>query len=530
MESGFDPRCPVLDCGATWKPDRYRRPLMTMLWPAYEYQVVLPEPRERKINIFQKHIIGLTLAGVTSAELIGRYLNLDPDLAAFILLELRGMGMLDDDYELTQAGQRIIDEERQSQEPKMTVGRVYQDPWTGKLWPRFLSENRAARLDAVFLEEGRVRLRQGTVGNSHIRDAIVVRPDDDARPRKLEPREVFQAWIEHQNARIEYEQIRRGRLDDDDDKDDDLAGVVAETWVDRIAQIGAEPMPVWLTTYAFVPQEVTRGAYWRACDPFGLGPSDEMSERIDGLRDRDPLLRSEIAKITGQDLNADYVNINQMMALIHAEATRRVEDELTVAIRNYERLFRAAIHMESLLTEAAHMEPSLRGLRLMEVVNRAQVVLELIFDELRRVHRTDRCWEDQGLLDNGMEHNAAVFRAIAKKLGFEKPPDTIVFVRLGKIIRAAKHGDQSINPRLLAALLAAHRDRTHPLWSAARVLPDMLARIARVAELRNEAGGAHAGTGDVALELEQVQDAVKSVYRIVRTLLPETRESRVQPS
>jgi hypothetical protein len=152
MESDFDSRCPALDCGATWRPEKYRRQtLLHILWPAYEYQVIVPEPRERRINIFQKHIISLTLSGVKSADQIAGYLAIDPELAAFILLELRGLGLLDEAYELTRPGKALLDEERQSQQPKMTVGRVYQDPWTGKLWPRFLSERRASRLDATFL-------------------------------------------------------------------------------------------------------------------------------------------------------------------------------------------------------------------------------------------------------------------------------------------------------------------------------------------------------------------------------------------
>ena len=521
MACAFHERSPVLDFGATWKPGRYREPLLTLLWPAFEYQVVVPVPRERRINVLQKHIIGLTLCGIRSAEKISEYLALELDLVKIISRELQETGLLDSGFALTPAGRAVLDEERAYEQPKMTVGRVYQDPWTGKPWPRFLSEERATRINAKFLAEGRVQLIQGTVGSTKIREALVVRPESNPHRPELKPRDVLQAFLEHRKA---IDERGAGRSSREAEGVEDLE---ADDWVERIAQVGHEPTAVWLTTYAFVPQDVEHGALWMACDPFGLGVSLEMREQLDRRRAHDRGLRAEIARISGRPAEECYMTYSEMLALIHGEATVRVEDELTIAIRNYERIFEAAIRMESNLIEADRATGDVRTLKLQEVVTRAQVVIEQAFEALRTIHKTDRCYDGQGLVHNDVEHNADMFRQMAGKVGFHRPPDSVVRVRLGKIMRAANSGEESVNPRFLAALLVAHREPRHPLWKAARTFPDMLSHIAEVSELRNKAGGAGAGTGEFSLDMERVRQTVRTVYRIIRALLPDTGEYQV---
>jgi hypothetical protein len=149
------------------------------LWPALMYRVVAPEVRDRELNVFQKAVLGMCRAGTTNVQRIGDRLHIHPDLAALIYLELQERGLLGSNGLPTEKGRELFEEETLDAR-RMVTGHVFQDPWSGDLWPRFVE-----KLDYVELQQnpnGFPDLVLGSKGKPRRERAFMVLPGDLAIP------------------------------------------------------------------------------------------------------------------------------------------------------------------------------------------------------------------------------------------------------------------------------------------------------------------------------------------------------------
>ncbi|MBP9825981.1 MAG: hypothetical protein KBF21_17265, partial [Thermoanaerobaculia bacterium] len=148
----FGPRLPA---GVRYSQRKF------LLWPALMYRVVAPEVRPRRVNILQKAVLGMCRAGITFPPRIGEKLRIHADLATLILSELLQRGLIKPDGLPTPAGNEVFEDEALDMRPPVT-GHVFQDPWSGDLWPRFVQRLDYAELDRR--ENGFPDLILGTKG------------------------------------------------------------------------------------------------------------------------------------------------------------------------------------------------------------------------------------------------------------------------------------------------------------------------------------------------------------------------------
>src|SRR5690349_7463447 len=143
----FRRETPVLHFGPRLPKDMRWSERRFVLWPALMYRVVAPEVRDRQLNVLQKTVLGMCRAGVTTVDRIGARLHIHPDLAELVALELHRRGLLGTNGLPTDKGHELFEVET-LEASRMVAGHVFQDPWTGDLWPRFI-EN----LDYVELQQ-----------------------------------------------------------------------------------------------------------------------------------------------------------------------------------------------------------------------------------------------------------------------------------------------------------------------------------------------------------------------------------------
>ncbi|MCY1083022.1 hypothetical protein [Archangium lansingense] len=86
------------------------------------------------------------------------------------------------------------------------------------------------------------------------------------------------------------------------------------------------------------------------------------------------------------------------------------------------------------------------------------------------------------------------------------------------MVWAAREGGQSLRPHLLAALMTASMDGTHPLHAAARTTPELLERLDTLATVR-DTSAAHARRRPAPpLTVEQRLSVISAVYEAVEAL------------
>ena len=192
MGFSFTPENPVLYFGprhhARWASREF------LLWPAWAYRVVAPQIRRRSLNVLQRAVLGLCRAGSFKATGISADLSIHVDLAAFVLRELSDLGYLDKAGCPNARGMKVLVDDA-IETHKMLAGYVFQDPWRGDLWPRFVEQLDYCELD--YNSNGFPTLVLGTVGRPKRWPAFTVLPKVGVAPAMPSPSSIVEAVSRH---------------------------------------------------------------------------------------------------------------------------------------------------------------------------------------------------------------------------------------------------------------------------------------------------------------------------------------------
>lgn len=481
--ASFDKHTPVLrlthgkDPKARW-----------VLWPVFAWRVVVPIPKQRTLNMFQRAALGLARAGVCRVVDVAERLMIAPDLVGLVTQELRSMGMLDHAGAPTKRGLEALDDIEQDPPDDARVGHVLSDPFTGKLWPRFLAGD-LPLADVEADEEGRPILLSGSAGDPWKDRTFGVLPGSRDRVLMARPsaREVLRA------ARRD----RRQRDFDDSDDDRDVPRVQRVSFVDERTQ----PYLLALRVRRHPSGD------WMVDDPFGHGEAMDLRARLEERLDTQAGLRKWLAPLIGSDTSSPTV------AQLQREAAWKVEERLTLAIRQHDPVHERLVAMQRALLEASVDDAPLD--KWDDVLVKAQRAVERVLHTVHGVLRDVTSPLYTALAESDRALNRKHLDAIAVELGFKAPlPETLSSVRRGKVQHAEQGMSGSLRPLLVLALLAAGRDDGHPLHRAAGSHPDLLHRMDALASARDRA--AHDGA---ETWLKQVDHHVETTFIAVETFL-----------
>jgi hypothetical protein len=501
MAAAFEKRTPILCYG----PRAHVRPgeRRFLLWPAWMFRVLAPRRHQHSLNILQRAVLGLCRAGIHRAEDVGARLEIARELAAHVLRGLIEQNAIGLDGVPTESGLSLLENDAIDAQEQVS-GYVFQDPWTRELWPRLVSREEPQEVE--YNEKGYPRLLWGTKGRPWRESAFLVFPSRDLAPAKPRPEHILQACTQHRRT-------RRNRRGVEMASDDIGSSPNSPTpLIERTSLIDDTPRPVFLVTYLYLPAQQEQGSQWSVCDPFGLGANPTLRAAIARQAQAAPELAAQLRQLHGDAVDKAGETLADSLSVIEQEAAFRVKEHLTLAVE------RSPIYDALLRMESAHGEVLTLGERcplwkLENVLVEAQKCIERLLIALRERHPPNRCWEK--LLED-REYNAMLFERIASRLSFRTPlPRSLARVQAGKVRWAAEHGGQSLRPHLLAALLTAHADASHPLHGAARQCPDLLHRLDALAEMRDTlAAHAHGRS----LSGPQLSTAISTVYATIEAL------------
>ncbi|MFH1882319.1 MAG: hypothetical protein ABIL62_06370 [Planctomycetota bacterium] len=500
-----------------------------LLWPTWAYRVVAPRIRERKLNVLQRAVMGLCRAGIYRAETIADHLSVHADLAAFIFTELSEAGYLDRRGLPTQNGLLLLEEEALVTQ-EMAAGFVFQDPWTGDLWPRF-----AETLDYCereFKENGYPNLLLGTKGKPRYESPFTVLPRTEVGPATPTASAVMQAVSRH----------RKGlRFLDEDDIDEDSLGsfVASGVQLNRVSFVEEEPHPYFLMTYLYVPESDTGALDWFACDPFGIRQSVRLRRQVETVMKDDNNLLGVVNRLFGKSLDSSYEDQQRWLDKILIKAERDVYARLGINFRNHS-AFDQVLEMESTRGEMRGYGSECPSYKIKDVLRAGLKVLEALFASLADTHPLGDIWKRvyvQKLNDRtgaqylAQQQDQSILRAsyegAFQSLGFAEPfPAPFLGVKPGQIRAVAEYHDTwRLRPLVTATALLAQRDSTHPFALAARAVPELLVTIDEIAS----AGGAAGHASRVPVSPDHAEQHVDKVYKIISALLGLT-DSEPNPS
>lgn len=247
-----------------------------MLLPAHAWQVIIVASAIDRLDAFEKVIFDLMRSGDYGIEQLAEFTHLHPDLVMILLEGLHGYGLLE---KLEERRFRAIrpkdhDSSTPAESNNETVGWIFQQPWTGRLFPVFsprlpvqpISDNgqRSGMKKLLFGDESNPLVRQAPALEFPLQRGINPTPRDVIRMFGLRRSEEFQERI----SGLRY--IPR--------KDGNIQKFDYRKSVRKVKFLSPEPIPVYFATAGLVFDDEPTD--WHVCCPVGTGLSQELRDLV----------------------------------------------------------------------------------------------------------------------------------------------------------------------------------------------------------------------------------------------------------
>ena len=522
MAASFNKTCAIVDLSPTPKP-LSAKGRQWILWPVWAYRVIAPQPVSERLNLFQRTVLSLCRAGVIRAGEISDRLDLRSELAAYILNQLEGMGLLDRRKQLTERANRLLDEEPDNQVEPM-VGYVFADPFLKILYPCF-------RRGVLPYAEGEIRSRsadveRGTVGAPRPVEARVVWPHGNGHPPPPSRRDILQACSKSIRAEVAYKRS----IGEDSSELNGLDVNTLKHHLNQVVLLDDAPEPMFLTTFVFVPQDVSRASLWQVCDPLGLGTSHTLRKQIEELASASSqagdTLKNVIKRATREGFAVDDADFLDLLREQNQKAAEVVNEKAGFDKTICPKVWELLVQMENEYIKVGGEDVSGRAWDRKQEVLKAMVrrAYEAIEECLANVVRTFRGSDIWSRLGGALEDNGALLAKIACQLGFvddQEEPCFERFLRIGSgpVEGVVLHENRELVALFAAALLSAQDHPEHPLRRCVAEFPELIVFLNELKRMRGQA--AHHTRVDWEKEdREKALDFRKNTYHVARILLP----------
>jgi len=444
----------------------------SLLWPVWGYRVVAPERRERQLNILQKAVLGLCRAGIHSTVRIGKRLHLHQDLAALLILELRQRGFLGNAGLPTSDGIEVLREET-VESHRSVAGYVFQDVFSGELLPRFAEGLEYA--EVVRDRNGFPKQILGVSNNNKSIHPYAEWSDVLATPIAPDAREILHAARRHRAA------FSRIRTLSTSDSEDELDEPLSPHWIDRVSIIEPEPRLFFLSTYVYLPRNPEDGADWHVCDPLGFGAAPWLRGWIERRLESSSPLRELVKSLFDVEIEKKIQEHRAFLAEFRGAAAGSLSKRFSPTVRELP-FFRYLLDAKQADEKIYFLGENASEHHLRRALLAARLTLEAAILQFAERHPPSEVWRnlytDKGPIADH-DYVYGIYNAAGKAVGFSLPiPQSLrdVSPELLRLV-AENRASRKLRPMIMAAVLRARDDLSHPLRIAARNEPRLLQDI-----------------------------------------------------
>ena len=323
-----------------------------LLWPAYCYRVVAPVAWGEERNLFERTVLGLAKARVTQSKDQARYTGLDSRLLEAIQSQLSDEGLFTPEGTISEKGEAELGTEGVGQE-KLVTGYVFQDPFTGAVWDRFVEAPQIAEVET----NGFVRtLIRGRLGNQFRANAFQQEHPSQA-PSSPGPEEVavalrrFRRHLKRNQSLADQARSSANDAFDSEqgwiEEEPDQIGGGFDTVINKVTIQDLSPVPCHLAVCLYSRASVPLPSNLLATDPFGqIGASAPLLDQIFHTAhtiQNSPLAR-RIGRIFDHENSFGLEEFRATMESLRLKAERRVEEQVGFENREHS-VFRRLVGM-----------------------------------------------------------------------------------------------------------------------------------------------------------------------------------------
>jgi len=442
-------------------------------------------PSDRRINVLQKAVLGLSRCGSFTVSEIAARLHLHPQLIETIGMELVGSGWVDPKtWRPTSKGLAMLKEEEEAMD-SLVSGWVFQDPWTGDLWPYFA---RQLKLQEATPASGHGRLSlslETGKGTIKVYAWCLDSPPSPGQPAADMVLKAIKLFRRREKLKGSIRWAESGL--------DDFISEGSSEMLARIAFISDQPEPVGLVTYGYLPEG--GGLPPQICDPFGFVGDDKMWRRLQNLAGYDDAAAAAHQEFLRLAQVKNAPELEEQLRLQRQVAEGQVVDRLSLNIKTFPAIFDHLVDAQHNLDLAYAIGSDPQG-QIAPVLSSCRKTLEAL---LKEIAKKSPIKDADKLLTGDHNLDRATVEKYASEVGFKCPlPDKL---------RDSIQGDKSPNATrkrvrdiatnlknvysltaaIVATLLACAKDAGHPFRQAAKRDPDLLGKLISIIDRGNPA-------------------------------------------
>lgn len=496
MERSFNNRTSVIYQNPK-HPQNYK--MVKRRWilvPMCEYKVSVPYPKPNALNLFQMTILRLLISGNKDDAYIAEKLCLHQELVAFVIDELKRHQLVDDRRRVTDKGLELVRTGTNSYEIK--TGYIYYNYITKTFMDAFVPDEKHNELETGNRRDGAIRFNLGTVADREWHNGVVLNVDTSVMVAP-NPYEVIAICKKH-NRRIR----NLGFIDEETDDIKSMADAEAQRnksedkdlpWeIQSVKMLGTQK-DVYVVTYLFMAaDDVINRSKLQVCYPFGEGTSANLIESVDKLSHRadNEELKKEILALKEDVFGMSDKELDAVRKG-HSDAEKKIKHVLSDKIDNYSAVRDSLLNVESSfllvreLLEAnkgSNREIIKKNLDDYIVYNYNLLASILTYTAKEYDYFTD------AQLANHVEQNCIMLKELAKKQGFMaadgRETDKFFRVKSRAVKEAANASQQQLNALFAYNLIVADHFPEHPFYKLAKYVPELIAYLSRLRDLRND--------------------------------------------
>jgi len=466
----------------------------SVLWPCHAFNISIPQKKKSALNVFEQTVLKITEIESGDTEKITEVMCIDKELVSFIQNRLNQLGHLNNRYELSDEGKKILDSWRNEAEDNVEYvsGYIFLDLHSGKILP-YIHLGNLKYEKILSIKEDSIKIELGTTGKSKSVYCKKISPSKTSRWGEIpDPNRIIRAIRKFKKIYQNHVLLKQGVVQ----YPPSIPMVEAIT-------VNQQPELIYLHCQALIQ---VGNSDLLVTDGCGFGISESFAKH---LNSQDwPWISKLKHKGVIDDLNSDDSKPEQKnrKSYKYSEISKRVSNSnksldtvkrLNVNTANDERDFQHKI------------ESGIKNL---------YAALEWTFRQVVAENPVSQ-WEN--IFSSGnFKDNEKILIKFAKKVGFtvDKKSQRLLQVKSGAI-KQIEHGTVELQPLLALAIAGAISNTNHPVHRLAENHSGFLNHALELKKYRNSIE--HGSSEALSVDEKLLRYLVDMTVPMIISLIPD---------
>jgi len=464
-----------------------------ILWPCHAFNISIPQKKKNCLNVFEEAVLKITEIESGDSEKIALLTCLKKELVIFIQNRLNHLGLLDNRYELSDDGRKLLNmwQNKSDENLEYTIATVFVDLLSGKLLPYVSTEQLNYKKISRIDDNGFVGFLNKSTDEKSIVNARQILPAKDSFWHTVpSSNEIIRAIREFKKKNRRYAMLNQAN-------NQQLPLVpMAEA-----ISLHENPDLVYLHCYALIQ---IGNSDMLVTDGCGLGFSESFSNYLI-TQDYDWVTKMKQKGIIDEISDTDSPN-NQpsRKSFKYAEISKRIEVSKSV-------LQKKDIGINSTSGERndkQNIEKGIKNLYAALEWSLRQVVAE----------NHDSGWEN--IFSSGnLRTNEKLLIGFAKKIGFSVNENNQCLLQVNPgAIRQIKQGNIELQPLLALGIAVASSSANHPMHRLAQNHTEFLTHALRLKKYRDPIE--HGSSEKLDIEKKMLEELIDQTVSMIISLVP----------